>query len=529
MAHTSFMLLIGVLLLLVVLAKSGPPKPMKVKCQDKKFTGCYHRDLFCPYSCPRTCVADCDSCQPICVPPPLRPPKPRTPKKVKCQDKKFSSCYHKNIFCPVFCPRTCVVDCESCQPICVPPPLPPPNPRSPKKVKCQDKKFPHCYHKSFACPANCPRTCIANCDSCQPVCSPLSPSLPPTLPPTPSSSPPPLSPPLPPTTPTTPSSPSPLSPPLPPSTPNSPPSPDQAASRKRVSCKNKLYPQCYGQKYQCPSACPDTCEVDCVTCSPVCDCNRPGAVCQDPRFVGADGLTFYFHGKKDDDFCLVTDSNLHINAHFIGRRNENMKRDFTWVQSLGILFNNHKLFIGAKKTSTWNNALDRIDLTFDGQPIILPNREGAKYLESNSSTSITRNRDTNSVVIEVEGNFQIKARVVPITEKDSRIHNYGITEDDCFAHLDLSFKFYSLSGEVNGVLGQTYGSNYVSRVKIGIEMPVLGGEREFSSSDIFSTDCAVSRFSTGTTQLDSKEVFADQYADLKCANGMDGKGVVCKR
>ncbi|KAK4340211.1 hypothetical protein RND71_041673 [Anisodus tanguticus] len=46
-------------------------------------------------------------------------------------------------------------------------------------------------------------------------------------------------------------------------------------------------------------------------------CDKPGAVCQDPRFIGADGITFYFHGK-DKDFCLVSDSNLHINGHFIG-------------------------------------------------------------------------------------------------------------------------------------------------------------------------------------------------------------------
>ncbi|MCD7452943.1 hypothetical protein HAX54_018912 [Datura stramonium] len=457
MARTGFLLVANVLLL-VVLAEGGPPKPMKVKCQDRKFPNCYHKDLFCPNNCPRTCVADC----------------------------------------------------ESCQPICVPPPLPPPKPRSPKKVKCQDKKFPNCYHESFACPANCPRTCIADCDSCQPLCPPFFPPLSPNSPPS-------LSPPLPPT----PNSPPPISPPLPPSTPNSSP-----PGGKRVSCKNKLYPQCYRQEYQCPSDCPDTCEVDCVTCSPICNCNRPGAVCQDPRFIGADGLTFYFHGKKDEDFCLVTDSNLHINAHFIGRRNENMKRDFTWVKSLGILFNNHKLFISAKKTSTWNDALDRLELAFDGQSIMIPAREGAKW-EPISSISITRNRDTNSVVIQVEGNFQIKARVVPITEKDSRIHNYGITEENSFAHLDLSFKFYSLSGKVNGVLGQTYGSNYVSRVKMGIEMPVLGGEKEFSSSGIFSTDCAVSRFISGTnTQIDGSK---DDYADLKCASGLDGKGVVCKR
>ncbi|KAF7119288.1 hypothetical protein RHSIM_Rhsim13G0108700 [Rhododendron simsii] len=255
-------------------------------------------------------------------------------------------------------------------------------------------------------------------------------------------------------------------------------------------------------------------------------CDLPGALCQDPRFVGGDGMTFYFHGKKDQDFCIVSDSNLHINAHFIGRRNDNMKRDFTWVQSLGILFDNHRLFVGAQKTSTWDDSLDRLALAFDGEPIFLPATEGATWRPSTApGISFTRSSDVNGVVIEVEGNFKIKATVVPITEKDSMIHNYGITKEDCFAHLDLGFKFHSLSGGVDGVLGQTYRSNYVSKIKMGALMPVVGGAKEYASSALFSTDCAVSKFSG---QLNSSESF--EYGSLECAStGMDGTGVVCKK
>ncbi|PRQ33203.1 hypothetical protein RchiOBHm_Chr5g0054971 [Rosa chinensis] len=333
------------------------------------------------------------------------------------------------------------------------------------------------------------------------------------------------SPPL--STPSSPPPPTPTpSPPLPPtSTPPSfypsPPPSSEAAGEKRVKCKNKNYPHCYGLELSCPSGCPEQCEVDCVTCSPVCNCNKPGAVCQDPRFIGGDGITFYFHGKRDQDFCLVSDSNIHINAHFIGKRDQNMKRDFTWVQSVGILFDNRKLFIGAKPTSTWDDTVDRLTLAIDDETISLADNEGA-YWQS-QGLKITRSKNTNAVEIEAEGNFKIKAVVVPITEKESVIHRYGITQEDCFAHLDLSFKFYALSGEVNGVLGQTYGENYVSRVKMGVVMPVLGGDREFSSSSIFASDCAVARFS-GESSEKSK------YAStMNCASGMDGRGVVCKR
>lgn len=406
------------------------------------------------------------------------------PKKVTCKDKN-SPCYHTQLTCPLSCPRNCSVNCDTCQAVCGPPP---PKAPKPKEVKCKDRKFPTCLNKKLLCPASCPRTCTVDCATCQPVCSP------------------------------------------PVYTPPPPPQPPSSTSPKQVRCKNKKYPTCYFRQFTCPAACPETCEVDCLTCSPVCNCNKPGAVCQDPRFIGGDGITFYFHGNKDQDFCLVTDSNLHINAHFIGKRNTNMGRDFTWVQSLGILFNHHKLYLGALKTATWNDAVDRLSLFFDDQPINLPEAEGSSWRSNTTygDVTITRSRATNAVDIEAEDNFKIKAVVVPITEKDSLIHKYGIdNQEDCFAHLDLSFKFYSLSGDVNGVLGQTYGSNYVSRVKMGVTMPVIGGEREFSSSTLFATDCAVAKFNGKANENVSQGLM--EFADLNCATGITSPGVVCKR
>lgn len=258
----------------------------------------------------------------------------------------------------------------------------------------------------------------------------------------------------------------------------------------------------------------------------------PGAVCEDPRFIGGDGITFYFHGKKDQDFCLVTEPKLHINAHFIGRRNENMKRDFTWVQSIGILFGDHHLFVGAKKTATWDDAVDHFSLAFDGEPIVLTAAGGSTWQPETLPSTATIKRDSaaNSVIIEVEGLFKISAKVVPITQHESKVHNYGITEEDCFAHLELGFKFFSLSGTVNGVLGQTYRDNYVSRVKMGVPMPVLGGEQEFAVSSIFATDCAVSQFQRGKLGPgNDHQVSALELPSMKCGSGIDEMGVVCKR
>lgn len=126
-------------------------------------------------------------------------------------------------------------------------------PKKPKKVKCKDKWYPNCYKKELYCPDACLRTCSVDCRTCQPVCSQPPPSPPP---PRPTAYPPPRSPP--PSTPTTPT-------PVPP-----PPPSSEAAGGRRVRCRNRDYPNCYGMEHTCPSGCPDQCEVDCVTCSPVC-------------------------------------------------------------------------------------------------------------------------------------------------------------------------------------------------------------------------------------------------------------------
>ncbi|KAF5931123.1 hypothetical protein HYC85_031996 [Camellia sinensis] len=496
MAQPMVPLCVCLVLLIVVVADGAPkaPKPKHVKCEDKNFPICrQNKNLHCPLDCPRNCTVDCVTCQAVCTAPPPPPPPPSPPPPPPPSPPPPPK--QKKLHSPP-------------PPRSPPPPKhktphSPPPPRSPPPPK---HKMPHSPPPSRT-PS--PPSPIST--------PPPPPTEVPTLPPPPS---------VPTSSPPPPPSNVPTSPPTPISTPPLPPStPPPSTNPKKARCMNKAHETCYRREFTCPIACPEQCEVDCAICSPVCNCNRPGAVCQDPRFVGADGIAFYFHGKKDQDFCIVTDSNLHINAHFIGKRNSNMKRDFTWIQSLGILFDSHKLSIAAQKTAIWDDSVDRLSLSFDGEPVLLSAVSGDTWQPSAvSGVSITRSRDANSVVIEVEGNFKIKANVVPITEKDSRVHNYGVTEEDCFAHLDLGFKFYSLSGGVNGVLGQTYGGDYVSKVKMGVVMPVLGGHKEFGSSNLFAVDCAVARFNGS---FNSSEGF--EYGDLNCGSGMDGRGVVCKR
>uniref|UniRef100_A0A0D9WBV4 Uncharacterized protein n=1 Tax=Leersia perrieri TaxID=77586 RepID=A0A0D9WBV4_9ORYZ len=258
---------------------------------------------------------------------------------------------------------------------------------------------------------------------------------------------------------------------------------------------------------KCMATCPDRCRTKCLvlcpTCKTFCLCDfYPGVSCGDPRFTGGDGNTFYFHGKKDRDFCLLSDAGLHINAHFIGRRNPSMSRDFTWIQSLGILFfldsgagdrHHHRLRLAARRASRWDAAEDHVDVEFDGDVIDLPRHDGARW--SSPAVSVTRTAAANGVVVELRGVFRIVAAAVPVTEEESRVHGYGVVDgEDVAVHLDLGFKFEGVTDDVHGVLGQTYRSDYVNRLNVTSNMPVMGGADKFLSSGLFATDCKVARF-----------------------------------
>ncbi|XP_024528516.1 uncharacterized protein LOC112345613 [Selaginella moellendorffii] len=266
------------------------------------------------------------------------------------------------------------------------------------------------------------------------------------------------------------------------------------AQAAQVVCTANPNRWCFDLVLPCPRRCPNQCSVNCNACSTSCDvrrCNRPGSVCQDPRFVGGDGSVFYFHGKRDQDFCIVSDANLHVNAHFIGKSKSGpgLKRDFTWVQSLGILFGDH------------------------------PAQLGARTLQLGTTPSITR---APARWQRVRDSFTLKARVVPVTQADSKVHRYGITPDNCFAHLDVSFEFHKLSGNVAGVLGQTYAPGYKSRVNSSLPMPIMGGYKEYLTSGLLNPDCPVSRF--GVAAVESSKF---SFPAVTC--GTDNKGFSCRR
>ncbi|CAL4994772.1 unnamed protein product [Urochloa decumbens] len=268
-----------------------------------------------------------------------------------------------------------------------------------------------------------------------------------------------------------------------------------------ITCTTDYGASCY---IKCPARCPNKCLAYCAYCLTFCLCDlMPGTSCGDPRFTGADGNTFYFHGKKDESFCLVTDDKLHINARFMGNHNADSGRNFTWVQALGVTFvsgsSNRNLYIGARRAAEWDEDEDHIVLALDGEPIDLDSTtKNARWAsKAVPGLTVTRTADANAVAVELAGAFTVTANAVPITDEESRGHGYGKTGSDSLVHLDVGYAFHGLSGGVDGVLGQTYRTDYVNKLDITAKMPVMGGEEKYRSSGLFATDCAVSRFGRG--------------------------------
>uniref|UniRef100_A0ACD5XP30 Uncharacterized protein n=1 Tax=Avena sativa TaxID=4498 RepID=A0ACD5XP30_AVESA len=207
-----------------------------------------------------------------------------------------------------------------------------------------------------------------------------------------------------------------------------------------------------------------------------------------------------------------------------------MSRDFTWIQAIAVLFEGHRLYVGAMKTGTWDDAVEHLEITLDGEPVHLPTDmvDGAKWTSSRvPALSVTRTKATNGVLVALDGKFSVRVNAVPITEEDSRVHRYGVTSDDCLAHLELAFKFDALTDDVHGVVGQTYRLDYVNKLDVRASMPTMGGDASFTASSLFTADCAVARF--GTSRGNDGASVMSELAGVTCASGMDGKGVVCKK
>ncbi|KAL4554976.1 hypothetical protein LXL04_037586 [Taraxacum kok-saghyz] len=306
--------------------------------------------------------------------------------------------------------------------------------------------------------------------------------------------------------------------------------------------------RCAGKYIECPSECPEShsyiprarvCRIDCEDpkCQSVCirkytpDCGGPGSACGDPRFIGGDNIVFYFHGKVNEHFSLVSDSNLQINGRFIGHKPTGRPRPFTWIQALGLLFNSHSISIEATKSATWVNEIDHLKFSYDGEEIPLGLGALSTWKSPEGEVEVERTSAVNSVIVNIPGVVEILVNVVPITAEDDKIHGYHVPSDDCFAHLEVQFKFSRLSDNVEGVLGRTYQPDFVNPAKPGVAMAVVGGEDKYRTTSLLSSDCVKCIYDSSNVGVGKEKQMIKEPSSLDCSvKGLfHGNGIVCKK
>lgn len=93
--------------------------------------------------------------------------------------------------------------------------------------------------------------------------------------------------------------------------------------------------------------------------------------------------------------------------------------------------------------------------------------------------------------------------------------------------MEVQFRFYGLSSDVEGVLGRTYRPNFENNAKPGVAMPVVGGEDKYKTTSLLSADCKMCIFSVRGQSSDAVPM---KYGTLDCTGrAATGNGIVCRR
>ncbi|KAF6163211.1 hypothetical protein GIB67_025075 [Kingdonia uniflora] len=154
----------------------------------------------------------------------------------------------------------------------------------------------------------------------------------------------------------------------------------------------------------------------------------------------------------------------------------------------------------AKRSAKWDDEVDQLQFSYNGKVLEIP-----------------------------EEVAEISINVIPVTEQDDKVHNYQIPSNDCFAHLEVQFRFFGISTDVEGVLGQTYRPDFKNPAKPGVAMPVVGGDDKYRTTSLISSDCASCKFSPAGA-AEKENLLVMDYGTLDCSHGINnGNGIVCRK
>eukprot|EP00270_Netrium_digitus_P021253 TRINITY_DN8_c0_g1_i3.p1 TRINITY_DN8_c0_g1~~TRINITY_DN8_c0_g1_i3.p1 ORF type:complete len:413 (+),score=71.52 TRINITY_DN8_c0_g1_i3:40-1278(+) len=196
----------------------------------------------------------------------------------------------------------------------------------------------------------------------------------------------------------------------------------------------------------------------------------------DPHFVGARGTQFDFNGDVDKTYCLITDENLQVNALFRGyydgrtdlaKELVDGKLIRTWMTEMGILWKQggsvHTLRLIARPGKEQDRGAGLLaGIEIDGQAV--------EFIQEIGTTIVMPGGEIKFVAKERKGRFDVDRWTVKVDGLLSldvwvRVTLPSLqTDDEAFAHFNLNVNLEHPSGNIHGLLGQTY-RNDVTRNK----------------------------------------------------------------
>ena len=241
----------------------------------------------------------------------------------------------------------------------------------------------------------------------------------------------------------------------------------------------------------------------------------------DPHFVGARGTRDDFNGLPGKDYCLFTDSSVHINMHMIGHVVNGSKGDKsvrTWMGKLGIMWKeggrSHSLVLSAREGPELERGsgflagaeLDNVALpTLQvGESRALPG--GVNFTFNHISPWGPEKKNLSDVYfVKLPGLVTIRVQLRVETHPSLR------TSTNAWTHVDVALRQVHPTGKVHGVLGQTFRKDRGSRaMKFSALGSLLrrsvaadghsgagfldGSTADYETSSVSAADCRFSAF-----------------------------------
>jgi hypothetical protein len=252
-------------------------------------------------------------------------------------------------------------------------------------------------------------------------------------------------------------------------------------------------------------------------------CNPLAGVTDDPHFTGAHGTKYDFNGELNKAFCLITDTDFHINALLKGYKSDityhatvgpDGKAIRSWIREVGFLWKRgHTLKMVARDGKQQERGDGFIaSATLDGAPLAIPSQPGQTISKDSLAWTF--------VGVSMKGPYEIEeynlviANLIDVSISVRVAHPLLQTPDSAEVHFNLKFNDLKVTSKVHGVLGQTYRDTPEQLMKAVryselsqlLGQPIAadaesgkgfleGTVQDYEPTEVLAADCKVSAFS----------------------------------